>query len=136
MRVLFRLLCEGVRMTDDADLAEPGSGVRHIDRSAVFSSGGIPGPALARRSRPEIMLNNTASGISASIAVATLTVRQRPPCAVSMSNQASQKSNTLVVIDAGTATCRCLWSAHAVVARQLRSMASKPVQASGQLATR
>jgi hypothetical protein len=51
-------------------------------------------------------LNISARGISVSIAVAMLTVRQRPPCAVRMSNQASQKSKTLVVMEAGTATCR------------------------------
>jgi hypothetical protein len=108
-------------------------GVLQIEECAASVT---PALAFARSSRPETTLNISASGISASMAVATLTVLQKPLCAVRMSNHASQNSKALVVMEACTATCRCLCRVHAVVARQPRSMTSKPVQASGQLATR
>ena len=75
-------------------------------------------------------------GTSANSAVIRLRTRHRPLCAVTMSNQASHRSRTLVTMDAATATCRCLQSAHAVVPRQANKTMSKPVQANGQLPTR
>jgi hypothetical protein len=71
MRVLFRLSSDGVRMPDDADVPEPGRGVRQIDECAALLT---PAPALARSSRLEMRHNISASGISVSIAVAMLTV--------------------------------------------------------------